>query len=143
MGRIVGIDFGTVRLGIAISDETKTIARTLLTLSASKKSEETADALLKKIQEFKVEALVIGMPFHMNGRIGFLGDEVMHFAELLKMKSGLPVVFWDERLTTVQAERSLREAQLSRKKRAKVIDSVTAVIMLQSYLDRQKGCAHE
>jgi putative Holliday junction resolvase len=71
----------------------------------------------------------------MNGKMGPMGDEVQHFVELLKTKLPYPVVLWDERLTTVQAERLLRESNLNRKKRSKVIDSMTAVILLQSYLD--------
>lgn len=135
MGRIVGIDFGTVRLGISISDEGKIFARVLTTLTAERKSEETVLKLLEALSAYTVDAIVIGLPLHMNGKRGFLADEVHHFASLLKSKMTIPIIVWDERLTTVQAERSLKEFGLRRKKRSKIIDSVTAVILLQSYLD--------
>ncbi len=136
MTRIVGIDFGTARLGVAISDERKIVARVLTTLAASKKLEETCDNLVKLLSShLPTEAIVIGMPYHMNGKVGSLADDVERFKLILETKISCPIIFWDERLTTVQAERTLREANLSRKKRSKIIDSVTAVILLQSYLD--------
>jgi putative Holliday junction resolvase len=135
MGRIVGVDYGTVRLGVAISDESKIVARVLTTLLAEKKIEATADKLLQELSKLDVEQIVIGLPLRMNGKMGPMGDEVQHFVELLKTKLPYPVVLWDERLTTVQADRLLRESNLNRKKRSKVIDSMTAVILLQSYLD--------
>jgi len=135
VGRIVGIDFGTARFGIAISDESKILARVLTTLKAEKKSEETLLKLLKELEPYSIDEIVIGLPLHMNGKHGFLADEVKHFADLLKAKVSIPIAIWDERLTTVQAERSLKEFGMRRKKRSKIIDSVTAVIILQSYLD--------
>ena len=74
----------------------------------------------------------------MSGKVGFLADEVKHFIEFLKKATAVPVVTWDERLTTVQAERSLRESSLSRKKRTQFVDTVAAVIILQNYLDHKK-----
>lgn len=138
MTRVVGIDFGTARLGVAVSDERKIVARVLLTLAASKKLEETCDNLLKELSPLQpIEAIVVGMPYHMNGKNGSLADDVERFKKILESKINCPIILWDERLTTVQAERALREANLSRKKRSKIIDSVTAVILLQSYLDNQ------
>ncbi len=137
MKRLVGIDFGTARFGIAISDERKIVARVLLTLAASKKLEDTCDRLLKELSSYSIEAIIIGMPYHMNGKVGSLADDVECFKKILESKVDYPIILWDERLTTVQAERSLREANLSRKKRSKIIDSVTAVILLQSYLDNR------
>jgi len=139
--RIVGIDFGTVRIGIAVSDERKIIASPSGIVKATKQSSKTVDNVIEKLEEIKkttgsdIEKIVIGMPKHFSGRIGFLGDEVNHFAEILHKKTGLLVVTWDERLTTVQAERSMREANMNRKKRSKIIDTISAVIILQSYLD--------
>lgn len=135
MARIAGIDYGTVRLGIALSDERHIIAMPHAVLLAKKKSEETAEALLKLLLPFDLEALVIGFPSKLSGKSSFMADEVSHFASLLRDKSPIPIVLWDERLTSVQAERSLKEAGLNRKKRSKIVDSVAAVIMLQSYLD--------
>jgi len=137
VGRVAGIDYGTARIGVAISDETKIVARALSTIAAEKKIELSANALLHALSGYDIEQVVIGLPLRMNGKKGALGDEVQHFAELLKSKlpSTVIVSLWDERLTTVQAERVLRDSNLNRKKRSKVIDAMTAVILLQSFLD--------
>jgi putative Holliday junction resolvase len=141
--RIVGIDYGMARLGIAISDERKIIARPLMTLRAEKRLEATVAALVKTLraaeqeQRFTIAELVIGLPLHMSGKHGVIADEVTHFSELLKGQSGWHLVLWDERLTSVQAERSMREGNLSRRRRAQLVDTVAAVLILQSYLDRQ------
>ena len=142
--RIVAIDFGTRRIGLAVSDPTKLIATPLETLTAEKKGEKTAAKVLAYLEGYclkmgcQVECIVVGMPLLMSGKRGFLADEVHHFIELLKNLTQIPIVMWDERLTTVQAERTLRESSLSRKKRAKVVDSIAAIIILQSYLDAKR-----
>ena len=139
--RILSIDFGLVRLGLAISDEMKIIATPLPTLQAEKKGENTVNKLFLFLEahaaenRYQLEKIIIGMPLLMDGRIGLLADEVKHFISLLQQKTAVPIVTWDERLTTVQAERSLREASLTRKKRAKKVDSISALIILQNYLD--------
>ena len=142
--RIVGIDYGMARLGIAISDETKTIAIPFTTLKAEKKMEHTISKLLKELanhqetMRYNLEEIVIGLPLMMSGKYGVLADEVKHFVELLRQKISCPIVLWDERLTTVQAERSLRESSLTRKRRSQAVDSVASIIILQSYLDSKK-----
>ncbi len=142
--RTIGIDYGMARLGIAISDETKTIATPWLTLQAAKKMEQTIEKLLQELAKhqetwrYTIHEIVIGLPLMMSGKYGVLADEVKHFVELLRQHVTCPVIMWDERLTTVQAERSLRESSLTRKRRAKAVDSVAAVIILQSYLDLKK-----
>lgn len=139
--RLVGIDFGMSRLGLAISDERQIIASPFQTIQAEKKAEQTvakvAAALLdlQKSYGCEIEKIIVGMPLMMSGRTGFLADEVNHFVKLLSEAIAIPIQTWDERLTTVQAERSLRESNLSRKKRSKVVDIVSAAIILQSYLD--------
>lgn len=133
--RIVGIDYGKKRIGIALSDERKILARGLQTLLAEKKTEATIDKMLAALAPFSVQEIVVGLPLKMSGQIGLSGDEVQHFVDLLRQKTAIPVVLWDERLTTVQAERSLKEGNLSRKKRSLVVDQVAAIILLQSYLD--------
>lgn len=139
--RIIAIDYGLARIGLAISDETKLIAMPLTTLPCQSKTEETAEKLVdllkshQKEYHYEVSEIVIGLPLMMSGKKGFLADETQHFIELLKKWISIPIVTWDERLTTVQAERSLREANLSRKKRAKSVDNVAAMIILQNYLD--------
>jgi putative Holliday junction resolvase len=141
--RLVGIDYGMSRLGLALSDERQIIATPFQTVQAEKKSEQTIAkilAVLTKLQETyacEIEEIVVGMPFMMSGRKGFLADEVKHFVDLLSQSTPIPIRLWDERLSTVQAERSLRESQMTRKKRSKVVDIVSAAIILQSYLDHK------
>jgi len=137
--RLVGIDFGMARFGLSISDPSKIIAMPLHTLTCEKKSEDTAEKLIHFLADhqqklgYELEGIVIGLPLMMSGKQGFLADEVKHFAEVLAKLTSAPIIFWDERLTTVQAERSL--SSLSRKKRSKIVDTVSSVIILQSYLD--------
>lgn len=139
--RIVGIDFGMARLGLAISDETKIIASSIETLRADKKSAQTVNLLLvqlekhQKANNYTIEEIVVGLPLLMSGKKGLLADEVHHFVSLLKEKVSAPIVLWDERLTSVQADRAMRESSMTRKKRAQKSDGVAAVIILQNYLD--------
>ena len=138
MGRIAGIDYGTVRIGIALSDQSQIIASSHSVLQAKKKLADTATALLEALSPFVIDTIVLGMPYKLSGKSSFMGDEVTHFAEILRGKTAIPIVLWDERLTSLQAERSLKEAGLNRKKRSRVIDAIAAVIMLQSYLDAEQ-----
>lgn len=139
--RTIGIDFGLARLGIAVSDETKIIAMSLETMTAEKKAEYTVAKLFKQLAQhqkenrYEIDTIVIGLPLMMSGKQGHLADEVQHFVGLLSQAFSIPIVKWDERLTSVQADRSLREGNLSRKKRAQKSDAVAAVIILQNYLD--------
>lgn len=139
--KILGIDYGMARFGLAVSDASQTIAFPLQFLKAEKKAEFTVKNLLAFMDSYckeyhsEISLIVIGMPFMMNGSKGMLADEVDHFTTILKTMTSIPVVTWDERLTTVMAERSLRESTLTRKKRAKVVDSISAALMLQNYLD--------
>lgn len=139
--RIVGIDFGMSRLGLALSDERQIIASPFQTIQAEKKSEKTAAKMAAAFVEIEkeygceIEEIIIGMPLMMSGKNGVLADAVKSFVDLLSEVTTIPIRVWDERLTTVQAERSLRESDMSRKKRSKVVDIVSAAIILQSYLD--------
>jgi putative Holliday junction resolvase len=142
--RLIGIDFGMSRLGLALSDERQIIATPLQTIQAEKKMELTVAKVLTTISQLaeihscEIEEIIVGLPLMMNGRKGLQADEVKHFVDLLSQATSIPVRTWDERLTTVQAERSLRESQMTRKKRAKIVDIVSAAIILQSYLDHKK-----
>jgi len=141
--RIIAIDYGLARLGLAVSDERKIIASSLKTLQAEKKAEATARKLCEELQKhatanhYEIEEIVIGMPLMMNGSKGMLADEVLHFVSLLKAMFQIPILTWDERLSSVQADRALREGNFSRKRRSKMVDAVTATILLQSYLDKK------
>ncbi len=140
-GRIVAIDYGMARIGLAISDECRMIATPLTTLEAKKKAAASALACaqelqrLEKLGRYTIQAIIVGLPLLLNGKTGLLADEVLHFVEQLKTHVSIPVTTWDERLTSVQADRTLREGNLTRKKRAKLVDSVAALLLLQSYLD--------
>lgn len=139
--RIIAIDYGQARIGIAYSDERKILASPLQTLQAEKKLERTAIKLLRALEAhqaelgYEVEEIIVGLPLMMNGTQGPLADEVKAFVLEMQKVVNVPVRTWDERLTSVQAERSLQEFSLSRKARAKHIDRVSALIILQSYLD--------
>lgn len=132
--RIVGIDYGLKRIGVAISDENKILASSLGIVEAHHQSKETIKRLLTLLKPYTIAKIVVGYPLHLSGKTSFLADEVKHFIALLQTEIAVPIILWDERLSTVQAERSLMEGGMRRKKRAKIIDAVTAVILLQSYL---------
>ena len=135
MGRILSIDYGLKRIGLALSDPLKIIASAYGQIEAAATLEQTIDALLLKISSLDIEEIIIGYPLHMNGTQGELATHVQRFVELLRTKVSSPIRLWDERLSSQQAKRVFDEANISRKKWSKVIDTVVAVILLQSYLE--------
>lgn len=135
MGRKLGIDHGLKRIGLALSDPMGIIASSLPTLKTERTTEKTLDRLLEVIAEHDIDEIVIGLPYRLSGQIGLQADEVRHFAEALGHRINIPITYWDERLTSVQADRAMREGGLSRKKRAQRVDQVAALLILQSYLD--------
>ena len=132
--RILGLDIGTKTIGIAISDELSLTAQGLFTLKR-KGLQIDIKELEKLIEEQSVERIVIGLPKNMNNTLGPSAKMVLSFVEELTKCVGLPVITWDERLSTVAAEKALLEADMSRKKRKQVIDKVAAQLILQGYLD--------
>lgn len=145
--RIASVDYGMKRIGMAVSDEMQLIATAVPTIDAERRMENTVQRVSVELQRLQREKecelleVVVGMPLLMNGKIGLLGDEVLHFVDLLRKAISVPVVTWDERLTSVQADRAMREGALTRKKRNQRIDSVSAVILLQSYLNHRRELA--
>jgi len=137
MARVVGLDFGLARIGVSLSDNSKIIASILGKIQTKKQTAATIQDLLALLTPYKdeIELIVLGNPLHLNGKVGHMADEVAHFKSELEANGPYPVLLWDERLSTLQAERSLREGNVNRKKRAKVVDGVAAAILLQSYLD--------
>jgi putative Holliday junction resolvase len=132
MGRILGIDYGDKRIGLAISDTTKMLARPFQVVSMSPDFPE----LLKKLMAAEeVEQVILGWPIHMDGSVGAKARQVLQFKETIERHCGIVVELWDERLTTVQAESLLREAGISSRKRDGKVDSAAAQVLLQSYLD--------
>lgn len=134
----MGLDLGDKTIGVAVSDAMKWTAQGLETIHR-KKLEDDLKRLQQIINEYEVESIVLGLPKNMNGTLGPRAELVQDFAALLKESFDCPIYFWDERLSTVAAERALLEADMSRKKRKQVIDKMAAVIILQGYLDTQQG----
>lgn len=130
--RIMGLDFGERTIGVAVSDALQITAQGIKTIRRSK--EELLE-LKQIIQEYEVHQIVLGYPKNMNGTLGPRAQMTEEFSEILKVEFQLPVILWDERLSTVGAQRSLIQADVSRAKRKKVIDKMAAVFILQGYLD--------
>ena len=133
-GRIMGLDIGDKTIGVAVSDIMGITAQGVKTIRWESKKKDIEE-LKNIIKERQVNKIVSGLPKNMNGTLGPQGEKVLKLCELIKEETGLEIDFWDERLTTVAAERSLIEGDVSRKKRKKVIDMLAAVIILQGYLD--------
>lgn len=135
MGRVLGIDHGDVRIGIALSDETAFLASALCTVDSTRAGLARIFAL---IEEHHVDKVVVGLPRNMDGSFGSATEKVRTFIEKLKTGTGIPVVEWDERLSTVSAHHVLREAGFDGKRRKGLVDKVAAQIILQNYLDAQE-----
>jgi putative Holliday junction resolvase len=135
--RILGLDIGEKRIGIALSDPLGWTAQSLKTLER-KSIKNDVEEIIKIINEFQVEKVVVGLPKNMNGTLGESGQKVMNFCEKLLEKINIELVYEDERLTTMAAEKVLIDADLSRKKRKGVIDALAATFILQTYLDRNR-----
>jgi putative Holliday junction resolvase len=135
---ILGIDFGRARIGLAISDELRLLAHPLETLPGDK---DTAKRIVEIIRERKIDKIVVGVPRHMSGEIGEAAKEALEFANKLRAQVPCPVETWDERLTTVAAERALRGAGKKSRKTRNIIDQVAAQMILQGYLDRERNVA--
>ncbi len=134
MKRIMGIDYGTARIGVALSDELQMLAHPAETISVAKGPNPMA-RIAAIVQEKNVETIVVGLPRHMNGSDGVSAEGAREFAEKLRAKVPCTVRTWDERLSTVAAHRSLREAGKSTRQTRGYIDQVAAQILLQAYLD--------
>ncbi|EGQ3754925.1 Holliday junction resolvase RuvX [Staphylococcus pseudintermedius] len=135
--KIIGLDVGSHTVGIAISDLMGWTAQGLDTLQINEEENELGiDALIDIIQKENVGTVVIGLPKNMNNSIGFRGEASLKYKDALAERMpNLEIIMWDERLSTMAAERSLLEADVSRAKRKKVIDKMAAVFILQGYLD--------
>ena len=136
-GRIMGLDIGDKTIGVAVSDLMGLTAQGVTTIKRIGKKKDI-EAIKQIIAEKQVNKIVSGLPKNMNGTVGTQGEKVQKFCELLKEETNLPIEFWDERLSTVAAERSLIEGNVRRENRKKVIDMLAAVIILQGYLDSKR-----
>lgn len=138
MSRILGIDWGEKRIGLAVSDPLGIIATGLATFE--KKSDSDVTSYLKQmIAEQEISKIILGFPKNMDGTIGPKGEQVLAFKQSLEKEIAIPVILWDERLTTVSAQRSLQEAEVKIKKGKKVLDKISAVLILQNYLDHARN----
>ncbi|HDR8302032.1 TPA: Holliday junction resolvase RuvX [Bacillus cereus] len=136
--RILGLDVGTKTVGVAISDEMGWTAQGLETFKINEERGHFGfDRISELVKQYNVDKIVVGLPKNMNGTIGPRGEACQQFAENLRELLQLDVVMWDERLSTMAAERLLISADVSRKKRKQVIDKMAAVVILQGFLDRK------
>ena len=136
--RILALDVGDKRIGVAISDELEISAHALTTITRNDLKKEIR-AIQELISEYNVEEIVVGMPVMMNGSVGIQAEKVGRFVDELKRDFRIPIKLFDERLSTRLIEKTLIAADMSREKRKKVIDKLSAVIILQDYLSSRKG----
>lgn len=135
--RIMGLDYGSKTVGVAVSDPLGFTAQGVETITRKleNKLRQTLARIEELVQEYEVEKIVLGFPKHMNNDIGERAEKSLEFRDMLVRRTGLEVVMWDERLTTVEAERTLIEAKVRREDRKKYVDKIAAVFILQGYLD--------
>lgn len=138
--RIIGLDYGSKTVGVAISDPLGITAQAVETIwrKDENKLRKTCARIEELIREYEAERIVLGLPKHMNNDIGERARKALEFGEMLRRRTGLEVVMWDERLTTVEAERTLIENKVRRENRKQYIDKIAAVFILQGYLDSKR-----
>ncbi|MEK6224152.1 MAG: Holliday junction resolvase RuvX [Candidatus Dadabacteria bacterium] len=135
--RTLALDVGTKTIGIAVSDELGITANGITTIRR-KSLKDDLNELGILVKEYKPGEILVGVPYQMDGSVSKRGEQILKFADKIKSTFALPVVFWDESYSTVHAEEKLIEANMSRKKRKKVIDKVAAVFILQEYLESKR-----
>ncbi len=136
LGRVLGLDVGSRRIGLAISDPLGITAQGLETLQRRNKRQDLA-ALEHLIHAYAVREIVVGLPLRMSGAEGTQSEKMQAFADDLRKRFRLPVHLWDERLTSAEANRLLRETELSIEKRAKAVDRMAAVLILQAWMEKR------
>ena len=134
MGRVLGLDVGARRIGIAVSDALGITAQGLETLQRSNKRRDF-EHLQQVIRQYEVKEIVVGLPLRMSGAEGTQSAKMVHFAEELRKHFSMPVHLWDERLTSAEANRVLRESEMSIRRRGQIVDQLAAVLILQSWMD--------
>ena len=135
--RILALDVGTKRIGLAVSDPLGITAQGLEVLTRKDRAADL-NRLLEVAHQWGVQLVVVGLPRHMDGRLGSSAPQILELVEILQKTLGVEVVTWEERLTTVEAERVLIQADLSRRRRRQVVDQLAAVLILQNYLDHRQ-----
>jgi putative Holliday junction resolvase len=139
-GRVMALDVGKVRIGVALTDPLGYTAQPLLTVWRKTRGEDLR-SLLRLIRKHEVVGIVVGNPLHMSGEVSAWAAKVQEFAEELRVRSGLPVELWDERLSSVAAHEILNEAGYERQERKYVIDQVAAVVILQGWMEAKEQAA--
>ncbi len=139
--RILGLDYGSVTVGVAVCDPLGITAQGLETITrpAENKLRRTLARIAELVDIYQVEKIVLGFPKNMNNTVGERGEKTLEFQAQLERRTGLPVILWDERLTTMAANRALMEAGVRRENRKEVIDQMAAVLILQGYLDSMRN----
>jgi putative Holliday junction resolvase len=137
-GRLLGLDFGTRRVGLAVSDDEQRLAVPLETYTVRNRDVDGRH-LVAVIQDYRIVGLIVGLPLHMGGEEGIKAGEARQFGAWAGKVTGLPTTFWDERLTTSLADEHLSAARVNPKKRKLLRDKIAAQIMLQSYLDSRRA----
>jgi putative Holliday junction resolvase len=138
VGRILGLDYGRRRTGVAISDPLGVTAQPCTTWSGLCWN-DVVEKVLTLIAEMEVERVVVGLPLGLSGKRGRMAREVERFTEHLKQRIGIPVTLWDERLTSTQARRVIHEIEEKPSRSKEKVDLIASVLLLQNYLDHQKG----
>lgn len=135
--RIMGLDYGSKTVGVAVSDPLGLTAQgiEIVRRKSENKLRQTLARMEEIAKEYSVEKIVLGFPKHMNNDIGERAEKSLEFKEMLERRTGLPVVMWDERLTTVEADRTMMETGIRRENRKEYVDMIAAVFILQGYLD--------
>lgn len=144
--RILGLDYGSKTVGVAVSDPLGFTAQgvEIIRRKSENKMRQTLARIEELIAQYQVEEIVLGLPKNMNNTLGDRAEKSLELKETLERRTGLPVVMWDERLTTAEAERTLMETGVRRENRKQFLDQMAAVLILQGYLDRMNMAAvHE
>lgn len=135
--RIMGLDYGSKTVGVAVSDALGLTAQgvEIIRRRSEKRLRQTLARIDELIEEYQVGSIVLGFPKNMDNTIGDRAEKSLEFQEILKKRTGLPVVMWDERLTTIEANRTMTETRVRREDRKKYVDELAAMFILQGYLD--------
>lgn len=135
--RVIGLDFGSKTVGVAVSDGLGLTAQgvEIIRRTSENKLRRTLARIEELIREYEVGTIVLGLPKNMNNTLGERAEKSLAFKEMLERRTGLPVIMWDERLTTVEANRTLIESSVRREERKQYVDKLAAVYILQGYLD--------
>lgn len=138
--RIMGLDYGSKTVGVAVSDALGITAQGVETVCrrSENKLRQTLARIEELVAQYEVEKIVLGLPKNMNNTLGDRAEKSLEFKAMLERRTGLPVIMWDERLTTVEAQRTLMESDVRRENRKQYVDKIAAVFILQGYLDSEK-----